>query len=147
MITVSKGMIGLAVLIAGGLVSIDKLTEARPQSSPTSAIASRFVFSADIRSPLGEGVDLAAARRDAAAALAAVMIPMDAAARKGDRLGVEAKAACSDQTWPNIASQCLVADDGTPVRRTVRYVTIERRTAPSASELVRFHVTEVANNR
>jgi hypothetical protein len=145
MITLSKGMIGLAALIAAGFVTIDSLTDARPQPTPASAIADRFVFTAEIPTPVGEGIDLAAARRDAAAALAAVVLPMDAVAHKGDRLDVAAKAACGDQTWPNIASECLVTEDGKPARQPARYVTVERRTAPSASELVRYQVTDVAS--
>jgi hypothetical protein len=145
MISLSKGMIGLAALIAGGFVSIDSLTDSRPQPTPASVIADRFVFTADIAAPVGEGVDLTAARRDAAAALAAVVIPMEALARKGDRLDVAAKVPCADQTWPNIAGNCLVTQDGAPARQPVRYVTVERRTAPSASELVRYQVTDVAS--
>jgi|HubBroStandDraft_2_1064218.scaffolds.fasta_scaffold729502_1 hypothetical protein len=145
MISVSKGMIGVAALIAAGFVSIGSLTDARPEPTPASVIADRFVFTAEIPTPVGEGVDLTAARRDAAAALAAVVVPMDAIARKGDRLDVAAKAACAEQTWPNIASECLVTEDGTAARRPARYVTVERRTAPSASELVRYQVTDVAS--
>ena len=120
MSTLSKGMIGLAALIAAGFVSMTSLTDTRP-STPASVIADRFVFSADIPGPAAEGVDLTAARRDAAAALAAVTLPMDAMAKKGDRLQVAAT--------------------------TGRYMTVERRVAPSASELVLVQVTDVASSR
>jgi hypothetical protein len=118
MSTLAKGMIGLAALIAAGFVTFDSLTDTRP-TTPASTIADRFVFSADIPGPAAQGVDLTAARRDAAAALAAVTIPMDAMAKKGDRLAVAATA--------------------------TRSVTVERRTAPSASELVRYDITNIAS--
>jgi hypothetical protein len=76
-------MIGLAVVIATGFVTIDPLTDARPQTTPISAISGRFFF--DIPVPAGEAVDLAPARRALAAALAEVAAP------KGDRLA---------QAWP-----------------------------------------------
>jgi len=74
----NKGMIGLAVVIATVFVTIEPLTDARPRTTPVSAISERFFF--DIPSPAGETVDLAPARRALAAALA------DVAAPKGDRL-------------------------------------------------------------
>jgi hypothetical protein len=145
MITLSKGMIGLAALIAAGVVGVGSLTDARPQS-PASAIADRFVFTVDVPAPNGQGVDLTTARRDAAEALAAVTLAMDVVAKKGDRLDTpRVAAACGQQTWPNIASECLVSEDGVPVRRPTRYVTVERHTAPSASELVRYLATDVAS--
>jgi hypothetical protein len=76
--TAYKGVIGLAVVIATGFVTIEPLTDTRPRTTPVSAISERFVF--DIPAPAGEGVDLAPARRALAAALA------DMAAPKGDRL-------------------------------------------------------------
>jgi hypothetical protein len=73
-----KGMIGLAVAIATVFVTIEPLTDARPRTTPVSAISERFFF--DIPAPTGEAVDLAPARRALAAALAEVAAP------KGDRL-------------------------------------------------------------
>ena len=123
MITLAKGMIGLSTLIVAGYAGMGSLTDARPQPTPASVIADRFVFTADIPAPASEGVDLTAARRDAAAALAAVILATDTTARKGDRLQAEAA----------------------PAQRPVRYVTVERRTGPSASEMLRIPVTDVAS--
>lgn len=98
-ITLSKGMIGLSALIAAGCVGIDSLTDARPQFTPASVIAERFVFIADVPTPVDEGIDLTVARCDAAAALTAVTASMETADKKSDWLDAEAKGACVPQTW------------------------------------------------
>jgi hypothetical protein len=126
MVTLAKGMIGLSTLIAVGYVGMGSLNDARPQPTPASVIADRFVFTADIPAPVGEGVDLTAARRDAAAALAAVTLAMDTTTKKGDRLEIQLSA------------------EAKPAHRPVRYATFERQTGPSTSEIVRIPVTEVA---
>ena len=82
--TAHKAMVGLAVVIATVFVTIEPLTDARPQTTPVSAISERFFF--DIPPPAGEGVDLTSARRALAAALADVTAP------KGDRLAQAAPA-------------------------------------------------------
>jgi hypothetical protein len=126
-------MIGFAVLSVAGLVGIGTLTDSRPHG-PASIVAERFVFTAgDITAPVDEAVDLTNARRDAAAALAAIMLPMDAMAPKGDRLNVK----------PTCDSDCVVMPDGT--RRPVHYLTIERLTGPSTSEARRIATTDVAS--
>ena len=67
---------------------------------------------------------------------------------KGDRLGDQLKGqdpACSAQTWPNISRDCLVAEDGTPIRKPVRTITIEKREGANTSILVRVPTTGVAS--
>jgi hypothetical protein len=133
MITLAKGMIGFAVLSVAGLAGIGALTNSRPHS-PAGIVAERFVFTAgNIQAPVGEGVDLTNARRDAASALAAIMLPMDAMAPKGDRLNVK----------PTCGTDCVVMPNGT--RRGVHYLTIERMTGPSSSEARRIATTDVAS--
>jgi hypothetical protein len=131
MITLAKSMIGFAVLSVAGLVGIGTLTDSRPHS-PAATVAERFVFTAgDIQA--GQGVDLTNARRDAASALAAIMLPMDAMAPKGDRLNV----------MPTCDSDCAVMPDGR--RPQIHYLTIERMTGPSSSEARRIATTDVAS--
>jgi hypothetical protein len=143
MMTLTKGMIGLSALItAAGVVGAISLSPARPQPTPASIVADRFVFAAESHGPAGEGVDLTEARRDAAALAA---ITTDAVAWKGDRTNVRAKTSCGDQTWPNLTSDCLVTADGALARRPVRYVTFEHRTGPSSSGATRVPLTDVAS--
>jgi hypothetical protein len=67
---------------------------------------------------------------------------------KGDRLSDQPKSqapACSAQTWPNISRDCLVAEDGTPIRKPVRTITIEKREGANTSTLVRVPSAGVAS--
>jgi hypothetical protein len=139
MITLTKTIIGVSALLAAGIVSLETVTETRP-STPASIIADRFVF--DVPAPTSPTLDLTQARRDAAAALAAITTAP--AARKGDRIDIEARA-CASQTWPNISADCLSSPDGAPIRRPARYVTVERHIAPATSELIRFEAADLAS--
>lgn len=65
-------------------------------------------------------------------------------ALKGDSLRVKLEDRCATQAWPNISSDCLVAANGTPARKAVRTITIEERTAPNTSTLVRRPALEMA---
>ena len=62
---------------------------------------------------------------------------------KGDQLKSQAPA-CSVQTWPNISRDCLVAEDGTPIRKPARTITIEKRESANTSTLVRVPAAGVA---
>ncbi|HEX8165377.1 MAG TPA: hypothetical protein VF601_06255 [Beijerinckiaceae bacterium] len=62
---------------------------------------------------------------------------------KGDQLRTDP--ACSAQTWPNISRECLVAEDGTPIRKPARTITIEKREGANTSTLVRVPSTGVAS--
>jgi hypothetical protein len=106
----ARGMIGLAAVIGLGFASVDRLPDARP--GPVPAFSERFVF--EIPAPAGEAVDLTAARRDAAAAVARLQ------AGEGRRR------------------------DGAPARGSARYVTIGERTGEATSELVRYRLLDVA---
>ncbi|HEX8666246.1 MAG TPA: hypothetical protein VF744_19695 [Beijerinckiaceae bacterium] len=67
---------------------------------------------------------------------------------KGDRLGDQPKVqdpSCSAQTWPNISRDCLVAENGTPIRKPARTITIEKREGANTSALVRVPATGVAS--
>ncbi len=65
-------------------------------------------------------------------------------AAKGDSLRVKMDDRCTAQTWPNISGDCLVAANGTPARKAVRTITIEERTGPNTSTLIRRPATEMA---
>jgi hypothetical protein len=118
MFGLTRGAIGLAALIAAGIVWADSLAEGR-RLTPTATVADRP--ETEIAAPLGQGVDLAGARRDAATALDALTAP------KAERSDA---ARCSEQTWPQIERGCLVPAGGAELRQRVRVVTPERRSAP-----------------
>jgi hypothetical protein len=126
----TASLLAVTGLIATSLVCGDALTDARPRPTPLSAISERFVF--DLPPPAIESVDLSFARREAAAALAALSTRSDAA-RKGDRL--------------NAARGCRAADAPLAVAACPagRYVTIGMRVGEATSALVRYEVTEVAS--
>ena len=63
---------------------------------------------------------------------------------KGDSLRVKLDDRCAAQTWPNISSDCVVDANGAPTRKTVRTITIEERTGPNSSALVRKPALEIA---
>ena len=63
---------------------------------------------------------------------------------KGDQLKSQ-DPTCSAQTWPNISRDCLVAEDGTPIRKPVRTITIEKREGANTSTLVRVPAAGVAS--
>jgi hypothetical protein len=65
-----------------------------------------------------------------------------AAGGKGDRL--PGAAACERQEWPYIDQSCLVSVNGSPVRKVVRYVTVERRVGDNTSEAVRMPASTLA---
>jgi|SRR5271166_7041746 len=121
--TLTKVTFGLSVAIAAGALGIGALSNARPTSTPAAIVADHFAL-IENQKPAGEGVDLTAALREAAAALAATVPPSDAPALKGDRLDVQ---------------------NGAPADRHGRYITFQRQTGPSASEATRNPVADVAN--
>ena len=118
MFGLTRGAVGLAALIAAGVVSVDNLAEGRRLTS-AAPVADRLAT--EIPAPLGQGVDLASARRDAAAALDALTAPR---AERSDA------ARCSEQTWPQIERACQVPVGGAELRQRVRLVTPERRSVP-----------------
>jgi len=62
-------------------------------------------------------------------------------ARKGD---LPARVSCAGQSWPAIASDCLVATDGTAAR-PARFVTVGYQTGPDASVLMRMPAPQIAS--
>jgi hypothetical protein len=62
---------------------------------------------------------------------------------KGDLLPRSPQSACVTQAWPSVGPECLEPADGTPVRSTVRMITIEQREG-NTSVLVRVPAPELA---
>jgi hypothetical protein len=119
-------LVAIAGLIAASLVCADALTDARPRPIPISAIAGRFIF--DLPPPAVISVDLSAARRDAADAMAALSARTEAA-RKGDRFAA-ARDCC--------AAGALAASAPCP-----HFVTVSLRVGEATSTLVRYEAPDV----
>jgi hypothetical protein len=92
-------------------------------------------------------VDLTQSRADmSAAAQVAARFPhaheMVIPLAKSDRMPASG---CTREHWPYIADECLSATDGATVRRPARTITIERRIAENASQLMRVEAMTVAS--
>jgi hypothetical protein len=118
MFRVNSPLIALAALAAVGIVTADSLY-ARTSNTAATNIAARF--------PAQD--QMFAAYTPAASA---VTVNSDRAAKK---MFVPSED-CVHEHWPYIADECLVADDGVPVK-PVRTITIEKRVkTPAAKVLV-----------
>jgi hypothetical protein len=92
-------------------------------------------------------VDLTQSRADmSAAAQVAARFPhaheMIVPLAKSDRMPASG---CTREHWPYMADECLSGTDGATVRRPARTITIERRIAENASQLMRVEATMVAS--
>jgi hypothetical protein len=70
--------------------------------------------------------------------------PRMSAGTKGDLLGKAPQGTCASKAWPNIAPECLESANGTPVRSSVRMITVEQREGVNTSVLVRIPSPELA---
>jgi len=121
---------GLSALLSAGVVTVYS-----PASAPTQkAYVERLRDSAQAPAKVAaDAVKGDAAKADAAKA---DLAKTDLAKASSD--------ACSSQTWPYIARDCLVPAAGTPARKVARTVTMERRDVPNTSTLVRVATVSVA---
>ena len=116
MIAISRPLIGISALIAVGIVAVDLAQSRQPEASPATQVSLRFPQADEM---------------------------MIQVTTKADRMPVPA-AECTREHWPYIADECLVATEGS-VRRASRTITIERKTADNASQLMRVTATSVAS--
>ena len=124
---------GVSAVLAAGVVAVLELSSAN-----ASVPISHKAFSDRILPAEGDVAPQARAEAPAHFADLALRDPSG----KGDRL--REPASCAAQVWPNIERACLVAVEGTPVRKAVRTITIEAREGANVSVLARMPVTEVA---
>jgi hypothetical protein len=136
----TKRVMTLAVLAAAALTAVDGFVPSRSEPSATSIVASRFLALAQA-APSRQAVDGAPLRRQAA--LAASLSPAEWA--KADRLDLEARAFCRDQTWPHLAAACLTSAGGSPAKQPSRYVTVVREARADGTELARVAAPALAS--
>ena len=134
MITITKSMVALSALIAAGLVAAVDMSGSRADDqSATVQVAQRFPVSSEMFAPVPMSYFVAQKFIEQQA---------KADGGRGDRLPMSES--CSRQDWPYLSRECLVAADGSPVRKVSRVITIERRIGDNISELVRMPVADLA---
>ena len=80
--------------------------------------------------------------------LAVAAVPTQPSSAAAGGLGDSLRASdpnCAAQAWPNVARECLIAEVGTPVRKAVRTITIEKREGANTSVLVPVPSAEIAS--
>ena len=130
-------MIGLASALSAGVVTAYDL----PQMRDTAAPAGKTYYDRVLPSDPIEGsrtITVAAAMPETTGSVKVATQP-----GKGDQLRTDPT--CASQTWPNISRDCLVAENGTPVRKAARTITIEKREGANTSTLVRVPATGIAS--
>jgi hypothetical protein len=131
MITITKSMVALSALMAAGLVAAVDLSGSRVDDQSAAAqVAQRFPTNSEMFTPVSVG------------SFAAQKLIEAADGRKGDKL--PAADNCPQQDRPHLSPQCLISKDGSPVRKVIRVITVERRLGDNTSELVRVPVTNLA---
>lgn len=125
---------GLSAVLSAGFV-----TAYNPSKLPDTAPVSGKIFVDRVP----ESDDRPTTRQTGPAPIMQSAGPAHGAA-KGDRLGADVGETCRNHAWPNIARECLVAAEGTPVRNVVRTITVEMREGANTSVLVRVPAGDMA---
>jgi hypothetical protein len=135
MITITKSMVALSALMAAGLVAAFDMAVPRAEDQSAAVqITQRFPVSSEMFVPVSMTHFVAQKFIE--------QQKQQADGRKGDKLPVSE--GCSQQEWPYLSHNCLIAADGSPVRKVSRVITIERRVGDNVSELVRMPVADLA---
>jgi hypothetical protein len=126
MITMDKRFFAGSVAIAAAAAVLSGFATAGFQSTPNAVIAERYASEFEPSSePARRAVDFAALRRQAAAALEDLKKKQHSNGMS-TRLVPTTPVDCRQQTWPNIASDCLVTVNGKPARQPARYISTDR---------------------
>jgi hypothetical protein len=126
-------VIGLAAALSASVVTAYDLPEARDAAAPGKTYYDRVLPSDPVDAPRATTI--------------ALVVPETTGSVKQDGKGGQLRAvdpSCANQTWPNIARECLVSENGTPIRKPARTITIERRDSANSSTLVRVPAPSVA---
>jgi hypothetical protein len=128
-------IIGLSALLSAGIVTAYELPQAREAAPVAKKYTDRLPTTGAAVGPVvAYAVPAAPAAGEAKGDI-----------RKGDLLRMQMDDRCTGAAWPNVPRDCLVADAGATVRKPARTITIEERTTPSTSALVRLPVADVAS--
>jgi hypothetical protein len=120
--------IGLVSALTAGVVTAYDLPQARDAAQPAGkTFYDRVLPSEPVDAPRATTV--------------ALTIPEHTGSVKQDGKGDALRGAdtgCAAQTWPNISRDCVVSENGAPVRKPIRTITIEKRDSANSSTLVRL---------
>ena len=119
-------VIGLTAALSAGVVTAYDLPEARDAAAPGKTYYDRVLPSDPIEGPKATTVALTMPEHTGS-------VKQDG---KADQLR-NSDPSCASQTWPNIARECLISENGAPVRKPVRTITIEKRESANSAILVR----------
>lgn len=126
----AKKLIGIAAIVAAGIVAADDFATAR-STQPADAVKQID------RHPAMDGGQSA---RTAEVSPVGIPAPRSNATQKTDRLAGDAPA-CDEQTWPRITPECLLSAKASSAK-TIRTVTVERQTGKNSSRLERSIVSK-----
>jgi hypothetical protein len=118
MVSISKGMVATAALIAFALVTVDDTTRGLAKPAPSLAQFQDATLDAVV-------IQESAMRQRAAAALRELTARQKAKSVEQGMAPV-AEANCREQTWPYYSGNCLMRDSGTQVTAAVRVIAIQR---------------------
>jgi hypothetical protein len=109
----TKGIVGLAALIAGGFVTIDTVVAERGRAASERVIVVP-------QSDAAVGTDFKGLRQQANSALN-VLLEREKIAQRA-QAAVAGRPRCPEQTWPYYTADCLVVQNGVtaPTVRTVK---------------------------
>jgi hypothetical protein len=122
-------IVGVSAVLSAGVVTASEM-RGQPASEPVSG----KIYTD--RVPVGDAAPsrtlrIAYASRDEG------QEPRMSAGTKSDLLRKATQGACESQAWPHITPECLESANGTPVRTSVRLITVEQREGANTSVLVR----------
>jgi hypothetical protein len=126
-------VIGLTAALSAGVATAYDLPEARDAATPGKTYYDRVLPSDPVDAPKATTVALSVPEHTSSVKQGG----------KGDQLR-GADPSCAAQTWPNISGNCLVSENGAPVRKPARTITIERLDSANSSMLVRVPASNVA---
>ncbi len=126
MITFDKRFIAASVVIAATAAVVSTFATAGSTVTPNAVVAQRYSSQfAPAADPARQAVDYAALTRQAAAALEELK-KKQRTKGTANLLDLNTRPNCRQQTWPNIASECLVTANGVPARQPARYISTDR---------------------
>lgn len=137
MVAVSRPLVAMTAVIAGGLVAVVGMAQSQPQNMAVTQDAAVVRGVSVVEEKAGmqpTATKIVAARFPAPTEVISINSPVAAAELT---IATEPQAAaakparevenCADEHWPYIADRCLVSADGTKLPRTVRTIAIERQ--------------------
>jgi hypothetical protein len=135
MINFATRAVMVAAAAAAVFTVVDVYATSHDQPTPASIVATRFLVMADpsFDRHVTEA-DFEPLRRQAQSALQRLIQQQDAEQGKKDKLDIDARSACRDQTWPHVSPNCLRSGEGKPAKQTpTRPVIVDLRTDPGTA--------------